>query len=86
MMKRIRYIKHSDGGLSAMRVITSQTGVEYDVIIEPNGKTGHILDYISRDVVMSVSGSSAHKTKIALKAALESLGVVFSEETRKKRE
>ena len=86
MMKRIRYIKNSDGGLSAMRVITSQSGAEYDAIIDPSGKTGHVLDYISRDVVVSVSGSSAHKTKIAIKAALESLGVVFSEETRKKRE
>lgn len=84
MEKRIRYVKRTDGSLTSMRVLKAEDGKEYRPIISPDGRTGGIVIAGSDFPVATVRGTSAHKTKIALKRELQKLGVVFAGETRKK--
>lgn len=86
MEKRIRYIKQADGSFTSMRVLKNSTGADLRPVISPDGKTGAVTSAVSGEILITVRGTSAHKTKIALKEALETLGVVFIPETRRKRE
>lgn len=80
---RIRYVKNPDGALESMQVLKAHTnGVEYKTIISPDGKDGYVLELPSKEVKFKVAGTSAHKTKIAIKSALKALGVVFLNEKR----
>lgn len=80
-MKRIRYIKQLDGSLLSMQTLKGSIA-EYKSVVHPDGKGGEVIDATTGDVMASVSGSSSHKTKIALKKELEHLGVEFVTEGR----
>lgn len=80
-MKRIRYIKQTDGSLLSMQTMKG-SAAELKSVVHPDGKVGEVINAVTGDVMASVTGTSPHKTKIALKAALESLGVMFIAEGR----
>lgn len=80
-MKRIRYIKQTDGSLLSMQTMKGSSA-ELKSVVHPGGQVGEVINAASGDVLASVTGTSPHKTKIALKAALESLGVMFIAEGR----
>lgn len=84
MNQRIRYIK-SATGYTSMKVLKSRDGTEYRPMLFDGMLSGSVLK-TDGTTVTTVTGSSHHKTKIALKKALESLGVEFMPEgrTRKK--
>ena len=82
MSTRIRYVKASDGVVSMQVLKSHTTGTEYKTSISTDGKTGKVTRMSDGEVVKKVSGTSAHKTKIALKKALKELGVVFLNEKR----
>lgn len=85
MNVRIRYSKMNDGAFVSMRVIKSNKGKEYRSYISPDGLTGSIKEATNTEpLVATIKGTSSHKVKIALKNALEVLGCVFQEETRRK--
>jgi hypothetical protein len=65
-----------------MRVIKSRLGKEYRSVLSVDGKAGLVVDINSKAVVFECVATSAHKTKIKLKKALEELGVKFGKETR----
>lgn len=79
---RIRYVSNPDGTKESMQVLVSSNGSEYKVMLNESGKDGWVISLPSKEVKMKVSGTSPHKTKIKLKAALKSLGVVFLNEKR----
>lgn len=83
MNQRIRYIKF-DGGYKSMRMLKNYHGIEYRPFLADDMLSGRIEDAQGITEVI-VTGSSHHKTKIALKKALESLGVEFIPEGRAKK-
>lgn len=82
-MKRIRYVKTPEGNWVSLQTISGSNG-DYKTMISADGKTGAVIS-ADGSVVKTVTGTSAHKTKIAVKVQLESLGVVFNREKRKPR-
>jgi len=84
MNQRIRYIKTNDG-YKSMRVLKSRSGTEYRPVLSEDMKVGKVLTSAG-ELVAEVTGSSHHKTKIALKKALEKLGVEFIPEGRKRKD
>jgi hypothetical protein len=82
MSQRIRYVKEVDGSLRSGQYITSSSGNEYLCFISKDGMNGEIKHVSSANAIKTVRGTSAHKTKIAIKAALESLGCIFDKEVR----
>ncbi len=83
MNQRIRYIK-SNGGYTSMRVLKARDGVEYRPVLSEDMLTGKIVA-VNGTVLSTVKGTSHHKTKIAVKRALESLGVEFAPEGRRRK-
>lgn len=82
MLKRIRYVKSGDGGLISKQVLKSVSGDELIATIGPTGRSGTIKSVINNEIKAEVTGTSPHKTKIALKKALYLLGVNFEKEKR----
>jgi len=80
---RIRYVSNPDGTYESLQVLVSQVGAEFKVMISSDGKEGWVISLPHKEVKMKVKGTSAHKTKIKLKAALKSFGVIFLNEKRK---
>lgn len=78
---RIRYVPNPDGTIESMQVFKG-TGGEYRALITQDGKDGYVLAMPDRSIAVKVSATSAHKTKIKLKAALKTFGVVFLNERR----
>ena len=64
--------------------LSSDKQNEYLAYIMPDGKNGAIINAKNGDVLIQVSGTSHHKTKIAIKSILEDMHVSFSAETRKR--
>lgn len=83
MNQRIRYIKSNDG-YTSMRVLKSKDGIEYRPVLSEDMLSGKVVAG-NGAVVSMVKGSSHHKTKIALKRALETLGVEFAPEGRRRK-
>jgi hypothetical protein len=82
---RIRYVKQPDGSLESMQVFKKNLAPdEFKCVISADGKKGKVIDARTRETQKQVSGTSAHKTKIALKDALRVLGVPFLNERREK--
>ncbi len=82
---RIRYVKQADGSLKSMQIFKSHLSPgEYYCIISADGKTGKVIDALTHLQVDKVVGTSAHKTKIALKKTLKTLNVIFLNEKREK--
>lgn len=83
MSTRIRYVTNPDGTLESMQVFKAHTGgAEYKCLISTDGREGYVLTKPDNTIKIKVTASSAHKTKIALKAALKTLTVVFLNEKR----
>ena len=82
MSKRIRYVAGPiPDSFVSLQVFSNGKGREFKTMIEPGGKTGMVVEP-DGTVVDKVSGTSSHKTKIALKEALSKLGAVFEKEER----
>lgn len=81
MNTRIRYSRLPDGSFESMRIIVASNGHEYRVGLSADGLLGKIHSY-SSGIVMTVKGTSAHKTKIAIKTLLMANGCEFEEEKR----
>jgi len=82
---RIRYIKNPDGSLESMQVLKQNLSTnEYKALISSDGLRGRVIDAKTKELIKTVKGTSAHKTKIALKAALKALDVPFLNERREK--
>lgn len=79
---RIRYVNNPDGTVESMQIFKGGGGAEYRTLITQDGKNGYVLTMPDRAIKMQVAGTSAHKTKIKLKAALKTLGVIFLNEKR----
>lgn len=87
MSTRIRYAANPDGSLECLQILKGHTsGIEYKTLISPDGRDGYVLEMPTKAVRMMVTGTSSHKTKIALKRALKALGVVFLNEKRTSKE
>lgn len=83
-MRRIRYEKTSRSGISSsVKVFKTVDGKEVRVFVNDITKAYGILDLSNDQILLSGVHSSMHKTKIAAKKALESLGVTFDKENRK---
>ena len=80
-MKRIRYIKGVDGSFTSMQTMKGSNS-EYKSVIYNDKLSGCVVDALKSQVVSKVTGTSEHKVKMALKTALEALGVTFNKETR----
>lgn len=83
---RIRYTLNPDGTFQSAHVFKAPGGGEYRCMITADGKEGLVLSLPDNTIKLRVKGTSFHKTKIALKAALKSLTVVFLNEKRKDRQ
>lgn len=81
MNARIRYVKDGDTDFRSMQIFKSSDGTEYRVGYD-NTNSGWVMDAVSRTVVRRLKGTSSHAVKIAIKKALEDLGVKFSREVR----
>jgi hypothetical protein len=79
---RIRYVNNPDGTSESMQVFKGDKGGEYRALITQDGKDGYILSMPNREICLKLNGTSSHKTKIKLKAALKTFGVVFLNEKR----
>lgn len=79
---RIRYVPNPDGTVESMQVFKGASGGEYRALITQDGKDGYVLGMPHREILLKVSSTSAHKTKIKLKAALKTFGVIFLNERR----
>lgn len=85
MSTRIRYVKNPDGSLESMQVLKQNLSTnEYKAVISADGLRGKVVNAKTQETVKTVKGTSAHKTKIALKAALKALDVPFLNERREK--
>lgn len=80
MNQRIRYIKSAEG-YTSMRMLKARNGTEYRPFLAGDMLSGGVLD-VGGTTVVAVTGTSHHKTKIAVKKALENLGVEFMPEGR----
>jgi hypothetical protein len=83
-MKRIRYV-NNHGRLSSVRALTDSNGEQYQTFINEDGKSGGILHLTTNTIVRTVRGTSPHKVKIAIREALQQLGVIFEAESRSDR-
>lgn len=79
---RVRYVPNPDGTVESMQVFKGSGGGEYRALISQDGKDGYVLGMPNREVRVKVTATSTHKTKIKLKAALKTFGVVFLNEKR----
>lgn len=79
---RIRYVKNPDGTYESMQIFRGSGGGEFRALISLDGKEGYILSMPDRAVKVKVNATSPHKTRIKLKAAMKSFGVVFLNEER----
>lgn len=83
MSTRIRYINGPNiGELTSLRIFSNDKGREFKARIFHGGKSGAVLDAVDDSIVDTVTGTSSHQTKIALKEALSRLGVNFGAESR----
>lgn len=80
---RIRYVSKPDGSKESLQVLVANNGAEFQVVISSDGKSGWVVTLPSREALIKVSATSEHKTKIKLKEALKSFGVIFLNEKRK---
>ena len=83
MNTRIRYSKNPNGVLVSKQILKADNGREYKVTVNPDGKTGSIIDAFTGDSSLIGPATSAHKIRIKIKQELERRGVKFIEEVRK---
>lgn len=81
---RIRYRRTLDNLLESQQtfIVNNQ---EYTVRLQPSEKKFIVINLVDGSEVITGSGTSAHAVKINAKQALETLGVHFAPEIRKKR-
>lgn len=82
MSQRIRYIKATTG-YESVKMLKNAEGQELRATLSEDQLTGMVM--LGTEVLATVSGTSPHKTKIAVKKALEKVGVSFNSEKRKPR-
>lgn len=88
-MKRIRYIKDNNGNYLTREVIKTKEGISLRAAYQGGDlkqPTKGFIRAVGSDAInIELQGASHHKIKIKIKRALEELGAIFGEESRKAR-
>lgn len=85
MVKRIAYIKNTDGTFKSKGVVRNKFGHGYNVAIISTGRAALITSADSSITQIQLVATSFHKIKMKIKKALIGLGCEFEPEVRKPR-
>lgn len=80
MITRVRYFKQTDGALESPNMQANDKAVKVRIV----NNTFSILNAITGEFILGGRADTQHKLKIVIKENLRKIGVVFSDEVRKK--
>ena len=86
MIKRIKYIKDSNGNYTSQNYVKNQDNVFLRVGFVPGVPTKGFVKSVDNDTIhITLTATTPHKIKIKIKKTLAKLGCIFEKEKRKPR-